>query len=200
MHLVRPVVRPVNRNEWGMVMKQPVQITFHGMERSEAVEAAALRKCEHLERFAADIMSCRVTIDSAHQHKHQGQPYGVRIDLTIPGHELVVDRVEREDAYVALRDAFDDIKRQLEDAVRQRRGDEKQHARPLHGEVVRINDAEGFAFIRTPDGEEYYFGRDNLASGRFEQLREGTAVQFIAETAAEGLQAKRVSLGKHRVG
>jgi cold shock CspA family protein len=121
----------------------------------------------------------------------------VRIDLTVPGHELVVDRVENEDVHVALRDAFDDMKRRLEDVVRQRRGDEKQHARELHGEVVRLNDAEGFGFIRTPDGNEYYFGRDNLASGRFETLQVGTAVQFIAEVAAEGLQAKRVSLGKH---
>jgi cold shock CspA family protein len=108
--------------------------------------------------------------------------------------------VESEDVYVALRDAFDDMKRQLEDLVRQRRGDQKQHPRELHGKVVRLNDAEGFGFICTPDGEEYYFGRDNLASGRFEELDEGTAVQFIAEAAGEGWQAKRVSLGKHSVG
>jgi cold shock CspA family protein len=107
--------------------------------------------------------------------------------------------VQDEDVYVALRDAFDDMKRQLEDAVRQRRGDEKEHARELHGEVVRLNDEEGFGFIRTPDGDEYYFGRDNLASGRFEQLKPGMPVQFIAEQAAEGPQAKRVSLGKHQV-
>jgi cold shock CspA family protein len=62
-----------------------------------------------------------------------------------------------------------------------------------------VNDAEGYGFIRTPDGQEYWFGRHNLASGRFEQLQEGTAVQFIAELAAEGPQAKRVSLGKHHV-
>jgi ribosomal subunit interface protein len=178
-------------------MKQPLQINFHGMDRSDALEDAVRRKVEHLEHFAGDIMSCRVVVDLLQKHKHQGQPFGVRIDLTVPGHELVVDRVENEDVHVALRDAFDDMKRRLEDVVRQRRGDEKQHARELHGEVVRLNDAEGFGFIRTPDGNEYYFGRDNLASGRFETLQVGTAVQFIAEVAAEGLQAKRVSLGKH---
>jgi ribosomal subunit interface protein len=180
-------------------MKQPLQITFHGMERSDAVEDAVRRKCEHLERFAADIMSCRVVVDLKQRHRHQGRPFGVSIELTLPGRELVVDRVQDEDVYVALRDAFDDMKRQLEDAVRQRRGDEKQHARELHGEVARIDAAEGFGFIRTPDGQEYWFGRDNLASGRFEQLQPGTAVRFITELAAEGPQAKRVSLGKHRV-
>jgi ribosomal subunit interface protein len=180
-------------------MKQPLQIAFHGMEKSDAVEAAARRKCEHLERFAGDIMSCRVVVELEDQHKHQGQPFGVRIELTLPGRELVVNRVHNEDVHVALRDAFDDMKRQLEDVVRQRRGHEKQHARELHGEVARIDDAAGFGFIRTPDGDEFYFGRDNLASGRFEQLQPGMPVQFIAEWAAEGPQAKRISVGKHRV-
>lgn len=181
-------------------MKQPLQITFHGMERSDAVEDAARKKAEHLERFAPDIMACRVVVDLVQKHKHQGQPYAVRIDLTVPGHELVVDRVQDEDVYVALRDAFDDMKRKLEEVVRQRRGDEKLHPRELHGEVVRLNGDEGFGFIRTPGGEEYYFGRDNLHGGRFEQLEVGTAVQFIAEVAGEGAQAKRVSLGKHGMG
>lgn len=181
-------------------MKQPLQIVFHGMERSDAVEDAVRRKCEHLDRFASDLMACRVVVDLEQQHKHQGRPFGVRVGVTMPGRELVVNRVENEDVYIALRDAFDDMKRQLEDLVRQRRGDQKQHPRELHGKVVRLNDAEGFGFIRTPDGEEYYFGRDNLASGRFEELDEGTAVQFIAEPAGEGWQAKRVSLGKHSVG
>jgi hypothetical protein len=37
----------------------------------------------------------------------------------VPGSEIVVDRQENEDVYVALRDAFDAAKRQLEDYARQ---------------------------------------------------------------------------------
>lgn len=181
-------------------MKQPLHITFHGMEPSAAVEEAARAKAAHLERFASDIMGCRVAVDLLQKHKHQGRPFGVRIDLTLPGHELVVDRVQNEDIYVALREAFDNMKRQLEEVVQVRRGEEKQHPRELHGEVVRLNAAEGFGFIRTPDGDEYYFGSDNLTSGRMEQLEVGTAVQFITDPAAQGPQAKRVSLGKHEMG
>jgi ribosomal subunit interface protein len=188
---------PHRRKKW--TIKQPLQITFHGMEASEAVESAARKRAEHLDQFASDIMACRVMVDLAQKHRHQGQPYAVRIDLTLPGYELVVDRVQDEDVYVALRDAFDAMKRKLEEAVRRRRGDEKQHAREVHGEVVRLNAAEGFGFVRTPDGQEYYFARDNLASGHFERLEEGQPVQFIAEVAGEGLQAKRVSIGKHGI-
>lgn len=178
-------------------MKVPPQIVFHGLERSDALEAAVHDKAAHLERLSGDIVSCRVVVDLEQKHKHQGHPFGVRVDLTLPGRELVVDRVQHEDVYVALRDAFDAMKRQLEDAVRQRRGFEKEHARELHGEVVRLDAEGGFGFIRTPDGEEYYFGRDNVADGRFDRVEVGTAVQFIAEPAGEGMQAKRVSLGRH---
>jgi ribosomal subunit interface protein len=179
--------------------KLPLQIVFHGMERSEALEDAVRRKCGHLERFAPDIMSCRVAVELKQRHRQQGRPFGVTITLTVPGGTLVADRTEDEDVYVALRDAFDDMKRRLEDVVRQRRGDTKQHARELHGEVARLDPAQGFGFIRTPDGEEFYFSRDNLSSGRFEQLQAGVPVQFIAEWGAEGPQARRVSLGKHQV-
>ena len=181
-------------------MKLPLRITFHGMERSDAVEASAQQRAAHLERFCSEILACRVVVDLLQKHSHQGRPFGVRIDLTLPGRELVVNRVENADVYVALRDAFDDMKRQLEEAVRLRRGKEKLHPRELRGEVVRLNGEDGFGFVRTPDGEEYYFNRFNLAGARFEQVEVGCEVQFIADLAAEGPQAKRVSLGKHRLG
>lgn len=181
-------------------MKLPLQIVFHGMEPSPALEAAATEKAHKLGQFAADIMSCRVDIDELHKHQQQGRPFGVAVHLKLPGHELTVDRVRNEDAYVALRDAFDDMKRQLEDTVRQRRGKEKLHPVPLHGEVVRLFADEAYGFIRTPDGNEYYFGRDNLADTAFDKLEIGARVQFIAEAAAQGMQAKRVSLGKHAFG
>jgi ribosomal subunit interface protein len=181
-------------------MKQPLQITFHGMEASQAVEEAVRTKAAHLERFASDIMGCRAVVDWLQKHQHRGRPFGVRIGLALPGHELVVDRVANEDIYVALRAAFDNMKRQLEDVVRLRRGNEKQHPRYLHGEVVRLNAPEGFGFIHTRDGDAYCLGSDNLASGRTDQLEEGTAMQFITDPAAQRPQARRVSLGKHRMG
>lgn len=93
-------------------MKQPLQIRFLGMEPSDAVESAARRKADKLDRFCPDIMSCRVDIELADKHQHQGRPFAVRVDVTLPEHELRVDRVHDEDVYVALREAFDDMKRQ----------------------------------------------------------------------------------------
>jgi ribosome-associated translation inhibitor RaiA len=181
-------------------MKQPLQIRFLGLEPSDAVESAARSKADKLDQFCPDIMSCRVTIELANKHQHQGRAFAVRVDVTVPGHELVVDRVHDEDVYVALREAFDDMRRQVEDAVRRTRGLEKVHAIPLHGEVVRFADEGRSGFIVTPNGDEYWFGPDNVAGVPFEHLEIGTPVQFIPEVAGEGRQAKRVSVGKHKIG
>ena len=101
-------------------MKLPVNIQFHGLEPSDAMESSAREHARKLDSLAPDIMACRVSIDLAHKHKHQGRQFGVRIDLTLPGHELVVNHVQHEDAHIALRDAFEKMKRQLEDVVRKR--------------------------------------------------------------------------------
>jgi ribosomal subunit interface protein len=118
-------------------MKLPVQITFKGMDASPALEASARERVARLERFGAGIMGCRVAVEVLQKHSQQGRPIGVRIELTIPGRQLVVDRVEHEDAHVALREAFDGMKRQLQDASRQRRDQEKQHPRPLQAQATR---------------------------------------------------------------
>lgn len=116
-------------------MKQPAQIRFVGMEPSEAVEAAARRKLEKLDLFRPDILACRVTIALADKHRHQGRSFNVRVDVTVPEHEIAGDRTHDEDVHVALRDAFDDVKRQLQDTVRRVRGQEQQQARPLQAHV-----------------------------------------------------------------
>ena len=95
-------------------MKQPLQIRFLGLQPSEAVEAAVREKAARLDHVFPEIMACRVSIELAHKHQQQGRRYAVRVDATLPGHELVVDRVLDDDVYVALRNAFDDIKRRIE--------------------------------------------------------------------------------------
>lgn len=119
-------------------MKLPVNIQFHGLEPSDAMENSVREHARKLDSLAPDIMACRVSIDLAHKHKHQGRQFGVRIDLTLPGHELVVNHVQHEDAHIALRDAFEKMKRQLEDVVRKRQA--IQHAVPILDELT-VEDA-----------------------------------------------------------
>ena len=102
-------------------MKQPLEIMFLGMEASPAVASVARVKALKLDQFCADIIACKLSIELMDKHHQQGRRFAVRIDVTMPGRELNISRVNDEDVYIALRDAFDGMKRQVEDAVRQAR-------------------------------------------------------------------------------
>ena len=118
-------------------MKLPLQITFHGIDHSEAVEERIREKVSKLEQFYDRITSCRVAIEAHHRNNSslhvKGQPFHIRIDLTVPGSELVVKRDPKdshvnEDIYVALRDAFQAMERQLKEFAVRQRGDVKAQA------------------------------------------------------------------------
>jgi ribosome-associated translation inhibitor RaiA len=99
-------------------MQTPIKIRFQGTERSEAVEGRVRERVERLERLCDRVTNCRVVIETPHRHQHKGRIFEVRIQLDVPGREIVVDRDGRndpahEDVYVALRDAFDAAERRL---------------------------------------------------------------------------------------
>ena len=116
-------------------MLVPVQITFRDMHPSEAIEAGVRGRVEQLERVFDRMTSCHVTIEKPHRHQHQGRLFHVHIDVILPGGEVVVGRDASEhhanvDPHVAVRDAFDVLRRRLEDHVRRQRGAVKTHAVP----------------------------------------------------------------------
>ena len=108
-------------------MQRPVQITFHDVDRSPALETHIREKVSKLEEFHPHIIGCHVTVEVPHKHHKQGQQFNVRIEVQVPGGEVVVSRDLSEDVYAALRDAFDAARRQLEDYGRKQRGDIKHH-------------------------------------------------------------------------
>ena len=188
-------------------MQIPLQITFRHMDSSEAVAARIRARAEDLERFVDRIISCRVLVECSHPRHQQGNVFHVRVDLGVPGREIVVGRDPaahhaHEDAYVAVRDAFDAVRRLLEDYVRERRADVKLHAVPDHGRVARLLADQGSGFIVTADGAEIYFHRNSVVNGGFDRLSVGEEVRFVARhgESAEGPQASTVvPVGKHHL-
>lgn len=108
-------------------MNFPLQTTFRGIPASAELEFHIREKAEKLGEFFERIKSCHVIVEIPHKHHHQGKQFNVRIDIGVPGDEIVVNRDHSEDVYIALRDAFDAAKRQLEDYARKLRGDIKTH-------------------------------------------------------------------------
>lgn len=102
-------------------MDKPLQIMFHNLPHSEAVEADARARMAKLEELYSRMTGARVVIDSPHRNQAKGKTYAVRIEIALPGHELVVSREPVADLQGAMAAAFDTAKRRLR-GFAQRRG------------------------------------------------------------------------------
>jgi ribosomal subunit interface protein len=187
-------------------MPIPVDISFRDIDPSPAIEARILEKIAKLEEFYERAIACKVVVEARHHHHHKGRLYNVRIHLAIPGEDLLVGHEHKldhahEDVYVAIRDAFDALRRQLQDRVRRWQGETKLHVVPDHGRVARLFDYAGYGFIEAADGQEIYFHKNAVTSG-FDKLDVGDEVRFVMQEgeSEKGPQASTVTrLGKHHL-
>ena len=132
-------------------MLMPPQVTFRGIPRSRALEAAVLERVSWLEQFYAGIVSSRVLIEAPDRHRRDGRRFHVTIELTVPhGGPIVVTHAPSLHAslkdtgaqahlkksetgsvhryrHAAIHDAFDLARRRLQDFSRRQRGAVKHH-------------------------------------------------------------------------
>jgi ribosome-associated translation inhibitor RaiA len=174
-------------------VQQPLQITAREVSLSEVAEDDIRAKAENLDTYYDGIISCRVVIEGPGRHHRRG-PYAVKIDLTVPGSELVVDHQTDADLYVAIRDAFDAARRRLEDYARRQRGDVKVHGAMSHGRVSKLLPERDRGFLETLDGREIYFHRNSVLHPGFERLTIGSEVRFTEEAGEQGPQASTVAI------
>jgi cold shock CspA family protein/ribosome-associated translation inhibitor RaiA len=182
-------------------MQFPLQVTFEGgLEASEALRSRIEREAGKLERFHDRITSCRVAVIGRGRRRHHGDLYAVHLQITGPGEaDVVVDRNPpqdhaHEDAFVAVRDAFNAARRQLQDRRRKMEGQVKVHEPAPHGRVTRLLAEDGYGFLETDDGREIYFHRNAVLDDRFDRLVAGSEVRFAEEEGEKGTQASTVEL------
>lgn len=173
-------------------MQVPLEISTKLIELSAPLEADLRRRAAKLERHFNRITSCRIAVERPSLARTEGGPYRVRVDVTVPGSELVSAK-EADDLNVAIRDAFQAAERQVEEFSRRRRGEVKTPVLPPEGTVLRIFLEEGYGFIQGEDGREVYFHRNSVLDD-FETLQVGSRVRFAEEQGIEGPQASTVSL------
>jgi ribosome-associated translation inhibitor RaiA len=109
-------------------MTIPLQVTFRKMVPSPFVRERIRERADKLEHFYDRVTGCRVVVEAPHRHNHKGKLYAIAVEVAVPGmtltsHRNPGQRHEHEDIYVALRDSFDSIDRQVEDFARRRRGE-----------------------------------------------------------------------------
>jgi len=184
-------------------MNTPLQISFHNLPHSGVIERAIQEAASRLEGIHDRIMSCRVIVDQPHRHHKEGNPFQIRIDLKMPGAELVVKRQPPEslaygDLSTVIQEAFDEMEHQIEEFVNRRRGFVKTHESLPHARVARIFPEAGYGFLETLDGREVFFHRNSVLDEAFDRLNVGTEVSFVEELGEKGPQASTVKLvGRH---
>jgi ribosome-associated translation inhibitor RaiA len=113
-------------------MDLPLELTFRDVVKTDGLESLIRNKVDKLEKICDYINGCRIVVEKPQTHQERGNPYRVRIDVTVPPrHELVAERgpmegnIQEELAHV-IRETFDGMERQLKELV------EKQRAAGRH--------------------------------------------------------------------
>ena len=182
-------------------MELPLQISAHNVSLAGAGRELIHRSAAKLETFCDRITACRVIVEVP-QRFPAGAPivYNVRVDVTVPGDEIVVTRQGHPELETAIQDAFDAVGRRLQDYTNLRH---PRPAAPRHGAergwVVRIFPSEGYGFLTTPDQREVYFHRNSVLRGAFDALELGTPVRFVEEAGDKGPQASTVVVSSRRL-
>lgn len=123
-------------------MQIPLQISFRDISHSDAVEERIREKVEKLEQYTDRITSCRVVVEAPHRQQTKGNLFHIRVDLTLPGEEIVVardpDDHAHEDVYIAIRDAFEAVRRQLKKSLRKTREKRTKKPKPSMVEMPEV--------------------------------------------------------------
>lgn len=192
-------------------------ITFRGMDRSDTLESEIHTRVRKLARYYGSIIGCHVLVEFAQRHHEIGNHYHVRLDLAVPGEDIVVahdaslhataqdtetERArkadepdpERKHARVAIHEAFDIARRQVQDYARRQRGMVKTPATQPHGRVARVFPLDEYGYIEAEDGREVYFQKSSVLKDAFDRVTVGSEVSFVEEPGEKGPQASTVKL------
>ena len=182
-------------------MQVPLEISLRGVQEAENIKELIREKVAKLERTCDYMIRCRVAVERPHQHQRSGNPFRVRIEMTVPhGHELVVKRESGEgDMHqtlpAVLRNAFDAARRQLKELVERQRGLVKTHPETKATAFVsELYQDEGYGFVKTEDEREIYFHQNSVVNDEFHRLRVGNVVRVVEEEGDKGPRARLVQV------
>ena len=105
----------------------PLQITFDGLAHSDPLDESIRDRAAWLEQFYPRITSCRVLVKVPHRHHRTGRDYHVVVEVGVPGNTPIIvnhrtsPRDGTPDLKVAIHQAFDAVRRQLQDFAREQR-------------------------------------------------------------------------------
>jgi cold shock CspA family protein/ribosome-associated translation inhibitor RaiA len=184
-------------------MDRPLEIAFHNLAPSAAVETELRRQLDRLEHRFGRLIGCRVSVEKLHNQHRTGNVFEVHVILSLPGHDLAVSRQPQKpnqrrahtDIRASIRDAFGAAERQLESFKGKLRSDTSTpNGSALTGRVSLIEPGADHGFLLTSVGSQLYFHRDSVTNGRFEELREGDLIHYVEAEGGAGPTAVKIRL------
>jgi ribosome-associated translation inhibitor RaiA len=94
-------------------MTTPVDVHFHGIEKSDAIEQRVREKVAKLQKHFERMTSCRVAIEVPQRTPQKPKVYLIKIEIGMPRRNPIVVTHERigshanEELGLAIRDAFE---------------------------------------------------------------------------------------------
>ena len=113
-------------------MELPLTITAQEITLPDSIEKVIRETAFKLERFYDRLIGRHVRVAGPGRHHRNGGLFDVRIDLSVPGSELVVNHKAHPDLAVAIREAFAAARRRLDEHARLQR-EEKREERRIAG-------------------------------------------------------------------
>jgi ribosome-associated translation inhibitor RaiA len=101
-------------------MNNPIEIALRGIPASGALERYIGDEARRLHGICDRIRSCQLIAEAQQREKEQGARLAVRLEIMLPGTEVVVNREHGSDIYAAVHDAFAAAGRQLREHMRRR--------------------------------------------------------------------------------
>ena len=181
-------------------MQTLLKVDFHGTESNEVLQSKIVEHVGALEHLYGRLTACHVSVEAPGHRQRKGGLFHVRIRASLPdGREVNVGTTSRADhrhadVLFAINDAFRRARRQLQDRVREMRGQVKAHEAPPTGAIAHFDPNTGFGFIEAADGHEVYFHRNSLVGSRPSRIRRGLRVTFVEQQGDKGPQASTVRL------
>lgn len=186
------------------MVQVPIEIAFHNTPSVPWAEEEIRARVAKLEKIFDRLIACRVRVDQRANNSARNIPPVVRIELGVPGKDLVVShepdylqhKFQTPDLRNAINEAFRIAEDQLAEYKRQLQGRTKDmhHDGPNQslGQVAEIDPGGDFGFILTKEGGMLYFHRNSMLSGDFASLRRGMEVYYVEEMGDTGPTASKV--------
>lgn len=182
-------------------MEIPLELAFDGVESTGSLEAEIHERVAKLDALFDRLITCRVRVFTPHRQHRTGNVPEVHIELSVPGHNLMVSHAPHhpEDhaakawtPLTAIHDAFDIAERRLKDHKEQISGEVKTHDVELLGQISQLFPQQEYGFLLTNTGNQLYFHRNSLLSVELDQLRIGDPVHYVEAMGDTGPTAKKV--------